>query len=82
MLILVLGDIDFGIILSVSTGKNNRGIVSPIEPPSSVISKNESLVSEASSEAPMDPSNEISNVSAPLKIFLIFNPVLNAKPTV
>ena len=71
-----------GIIFSVLSGKNRRGMVRPILPPNSFISKNEVLSSAAFLEAPIDPIADMSNVSAPLNTFLILSPVLKANPTV
>ena len=71
-----------GIILSVLNGLNNLGIVNLIFPPNSLMSKKAASGSFLLFEAPMAAIPDISKVSAPLKIFLIFNPVLNENPMV
>src|SRR5690606_21184955 len=80
-LIRVVGDIYFGIILSVLNGKNSRGIVNLIFPPISLMSKNGSSGFRLSLDAPMEPMAETSRISAPLKIFRIKSPVLKENPT-
>ena len=81
-LILDVGVMRLGMMRSVLNGKNKRGMVSLMSPPNSVISKNWSLVFEASFEAPIEPINENSRVSAPLKTFRALSPVLKASPIV
>ena len=78
----VLGDIYFGIILSVLNGVNSLGMVNLMLPPNSLISKKALTSSLLFFEAPMAAIPLISKVSAPLKIFLIFNPGVTEKPIV
>lgn len=71
-----------GMIFSVFIGKNNLGIFSLISAPSSLISKNCESFSAPSFDAPIEPIADISNVSAPLKTFLVNKEMLPEKPTV